>query len=153
MCCDSYLHLQSNLPRRSVWLKDFNKFLFLKNVGHCFKILQVIKALFFAGKPFKFLGLYVIVKGIISSLLLVFVCLKTSTGISLAFNKLYSISDLRYFYSSNVFLSFFNHFLFIFSFSIVIHILLARENGIFAKQCCECFDVNGTYCFEYVGLL
>ena len=54
---------------------------------------------------FGLLGLYVIVKRIISSLLVVFGCLKTSRGISLALNMPASISDLGYFCSSNVFFS------------------------------------------------
>ena len=35
----------------------------------------------------------------------------------------------------------------------MVHPLLARENGIFVKQCREWFDVNGTYRFESVALL
>ena len=32
----------------------------------------------------------------------------------------------------------------------MVHILLARENGVFHKQCRGWFDVNGTYRFESV---
>ena len=93
-------------------------------------------------------------KGIISSVLAVFGCLESSRGVSLALNMLASISDLGYFCSSNVFfLSSLKRFSFTFSFSTMVHILLARENGIFVKQCRGWFDVNGTYRFESVGLL
>ena len=51
------------------------------------------------------------------------------------------------------FFSCLKRFSFTFTFSTMAHILLARENGIFIKQCRGCFDVNGTYCFESVGLL
>ena len=46
---------------------------------------------------FGLLGLYVIVKGIISSFLAVFGCRKISRGISVALNMLASISDLGIF--------------------------------------------------------
>ena len=51
---------------------------------------------FIIGKMFGLLGLYVMVKGIISSFLAVFGCLKISRGISLALNMLASVSDLGY---------------------------------------------------------
>ena len=54
---------------------------------------------------FELMGLYVTMKGIISSFLAVFGCLKISRGISLALNMLASISDLGSLCSSNVFLS------------------------------------------------
>ena len=117
------------LPQR------FNKFFPLKNIKHCFRILKAIKAFFFIiRKTFGLLGLYVIVKGIISSLLVVFGCIKTSRGISLALNFLASISDLNYFCSSNVSSSSLKRFSLIFSFLIMTHILLARKSGIFFKQ-------------------
>ena len=84
-------------------------------------------------------------KGIISSFFAAFGCLKISRGISLALNMLASISDLGYFCSSNVFFfSSLKGFSFTFSFSTMIHILLAKENGIFIEQCRGWFDVNGT---------
>ena len=52
---------------------------------------------------FGLFGLYVVVKGIISSFSVVFGCLKISRGISLAFNMPASINKLGYFCSSNVF--------------------------------------------------
>ena len=54
-------------------------------------------------KTFGLLGLYVIVKGIISSFLAVFGCLRISRGSSLALNMLASISNLGCFCSRNVF--------------------------------------------------
>ena len=60
---------------------------------------------------FGLLGLYVVVKGIISSFLLAFDCLKIPRGFSLAFNVLASINDLGYFCSSNIFLAFSSVFL------------------------------------------
>ena len=83
----------------------------------------------------------------------VFGWLKISRGISLALNMLASISDLGYFCSSNVFFSYLKFFSFRFLFSVMVHIHLARENGIFVKQCCGWFDVNETCRFECVGLL
>ena len=35
----------------------------------------------------------------------------------------------------------------------MVYIVLARENGIFVKQCCGWFDVNGKYRFESVSFL
>ena len=61
---------------------------------------------------FGLLGLYVVVKGTISSFSVVFGCLKISRGISLAFNKLASVTNLGYFCSSNVFFQFFKEFFF-----------------------------------------
>ena len=83
---------------------------------------------------FGLLRLYVIVKGIIFSFLVVFGCIKTSRGISLALNILASIRDLNYFCSSIVFSSSLKGFSFTFSFLTMTHILLARKNGIFFKQ-------------------
>ena len=94
-----------------------------------------------------------LVKGTISLFSIVFGYLKDSGSISLALNMLASITDLGHFCSSNVFFSSLRHFSFIFLFSTMVHILLARENGISVKQCCMWFDVNGTYRFESVGLL
>ena len=91
-------------------------------------------------------------KGIMSSLMAVFGWLKISRGISLALNMLASISDLGYFCSSNVFFSSLKRFSFTFSFPAMVHILLARENSIFVKQCRGWFDVNPTHHFESVGL-
>ena len=56
------------------------------------------------------MGLYVIVKGIASSFLAVYDCLKISGDISLALNKLVSVSDLGFFRFSNVFFQFFKAF-------------------------------------------
>ena len=106
----------------------------------------------YVGKMFGFLGLYVVAKEIISSFSVVFGCLKISWGISLAFNILASINNLEYLYSSNGFFSSLKHFSFTFSFSTMVHILLARENCISVKQCCGWFDINGTYRFESFGL-
>ena len=102
---------------------------------------------------FLWLGFYVKEKIIIFSFLTGFGCLKISRDIFVVFNMLASISDLEYFYSSNVFFSSLKRFSFTFSFSAVVHILLVRENGIFVKQCHGWFDVNGTYCLEFVNLL
>ena len=62
------------------------------------------------GKIFGLLGLYVVVKGLISSFLINFGCLEISRGISLATNMLAFISNLEYFYSVNVFPVFHLHF-------------------------------------------
>ena len=85
-------------------------------------------------------------KGIISSFFAAFGCLKISRGISLALNMLASISDLGCFCSGNFFFFFssLKGFSFTFSFSTMIHILLAKENGIFIEQCRGWFEVNGT---------
>ena len=64
-----------------------------------------------------------------------------------------SISEFGYFRSSNVFFSSLKRFSFTFSFSTMVHILLAKENGIFVKQCRGWFDLNGTCRFQYAGLL
>ena len=61
------------------------------------------KLCFIIRKTFGLLGLYVIVKGIISSFFAVFSCLKISGDISLALNMLASLSESGYFCSSNVF--------------------------------------------------
>ena len=55
----------------------------------------------------------------------------------LALNVLTSISDLGIFVLAMLLamLSSIKRFSFIFSFSTMVHILLARENGIFVKQC------------------
>ena len=116
------------------------------------KYSKLSKLCFTIGKTFGLLELYVIVKIIISSLLVVFGCLRILTGISLALNVLASISNFGYFCSSNFFFSSLKRLSFTFPFSATVHIFLARENGIFVKQCREWFDVNGTYCFESVGL-
>ena len=52
----------------------------------------------------------------------------------------WGIFVLAMFFSSS-----FKRFSFTFSFSTMGHILLARENGIFVKQCREWFDVHETY--------
>ena len=95
----------------------------------------LLKLCFIIGKMLGLLGLYVVVKGIISSFLVVFGCLKTSRGISLAFNILVSVCDLGYFCCSNVFFNSLKRFSFTFSFSTMVHIILVKENGIFDKQC------------------
>ena len=92
-------------------------------------------------------------KRMISSFLEVFGFLKISRDTSLALNMLASISDLGYFCSSNVFFSYLKFFSFRFLFSVMVHIHLGRENGIFVKQCRGWFDVNETCRFECVGLL
>ena len=51
-----------------------------------------------------------------------------------------SIRDLGY-------LSSLKQFFFTFSFSTMVHILLARESGIFVKKFSGWFDVNGAYRF------
>ena len=58
-----------------------------------------------------------------------------------------SVRDLGYFCSSNVFLSSLKRFSFTFSFSTMVHILLARENDRVVKCCRGWFDVNGAYRF------
>ena len=57
---------------------------------------KLLKFCFIIGKVFGFLGLYVVVKGIIC-FLVAFGCLEVSKSVSLAFNILASINDLRYF--------------------------------------------------------
>ena len=84
------------------------------------------------------LGLYVIVKGIASSFLAIYGCLRISRDISLALTKLVSVSDLGFFHFSNVSFSSLKGF----SFSTMVHILIASENSIFVKQCQRWFDVN-----------
>ena len=74
-------------------------------------------------------------------------------GISLADNMLGSISDLGYFCSRNSFFNSLKRFSFTFSFSTMVHILLARENGIFVTECGGWFDLKEIYHFESVGLL
>ena len=103
MWCDSNLDLQSNLPRLGARLINLTSFFLWKNVAHCFRILKVTKALLYYKKNLGLLGLYVIVKGIISSFFAVFSCLKISGDISLALNMLASLSESGYFCSSNVF--------------------------------------------------
>ena len=61
---------------------------------------------------FGLLGLYVIMKGIISSLLVVFGCLKTSRGIYLALNLLASINNIGYFCSGGAFFCYLKRFFF-----------------------------------------
>ena len=111
----------------------FDQFLPLKNVEH---VEMVSKLCFIIGKTFGLLRLYVKVKRIISSFLAIFGCLKISRGISLALNMVASISDLGYFCSSNVLFSSLECFSFTFSFLTMVHVLLARENDIFVKECC-----------------
>ena len=142
--CDSNLDLQSNLPRLAASLMDLTSFFLWKMLD------IVLEYCFIIGKTLGLLGLHVTVKGIITSYLVVFGCLKNSRGISLSLNMLASVSSLWYFCSSNVFICV---IVFIFSFSTMVPILLVRENGIFLKQCRGWFDVNGTYRFESVGLL
>ena len=103
LCYDSVLDLQSNLPRLAAWLIDFTSFFLWKMVDIVLQHWKLSKLCFIIGKTFILLGLYVIVKGIISSVLAVFGCLESSRGVSLALNMLASISDLGYFCSSNVF--------------------------------------------------
>ena len=73
------------------------------------------------------MGFYVKVKGIISSFLAVFGCLKISRGISLALNMPAFISDLGYFCSSNVLFSSLKRFSFTFSFSTMAHTLFCKK--------------------------
>ena len=100
---DSSLGLQSDLPRRGSWLIELTSLFFWK----FWKFLKLFK-----WKTFALLGLYVVLKGIVSSFLVVFGCLKTSRGIFLAFSVLACMSDLWYFCSSNVFFQLFKAFFF-----------------------------------------
>ena len=104
------LDLQSNLPRLGAWLIDLTSFFRWRMWDIVLEYWKLSKLCFIIGKTFGLLGLYVKVKGIISSFLAVFGCLKISRGISLALNMLASISDLGYFCSSNVFFSSLKHF-------------------------------------------
>ena len=112
------------------------------NNYHCFGTLGITKACFIIGnkacfiirKTFGLPGLYIVVKGTISSFLVVFGCLKTSRSICLAFSMLASISDFGLFVLSILFFSSLNSFCLTFSFSTMIHILFPRENGLFVKQ-------------------
>ena len=153
LCCDSNLHIQNNLPRLGTWLIDLTSFFLSQMLDNVLEHWKLSKLYFIIEKTFGLLELYVIVKGITSSFLAVFGCLKISRGISLALNKLVCISDLGYFCSSNAFFNSLKHFSFTFSFSTMAYILLAIENGISVKKCHGCFDVNVTYRFESVGLL
>ena len=74
-------------------------------LGIVLEYWKLSKLYFITEKMFELMGLYVTMKGIISSFLAVFGCLKISRGISLALNMLASISDLGSLCSSNVFLS------------------------------------------------
>ena len=152
LCCDSNLDLQSNLPRLSACLIDLTNFFLWKILDIVLEYWKLSKPCFIIGRTFGLLELYVM-KGKISSFLAAFVCLKISRGISLALNMLASIRNFGYFCSSNVIFSSLKRFSFTFSFSTMIHILLAKENGIFVKQYRGWFDVNGTYRVEYVSLL
>ena len=148
LCCDSNLDLQSNIPRLGVYLIDLTSFFLWKMLNIVLEYWKLSKLCCVIGKTFGLLGLYVILKVIISSLLVFFGCLKTSRCIFLALNMLAFISDLWYFCSRNVvFFSSLTRFYFTFSFSEMVHILLARENDIFIKQCRGCLDVNAAYCF------
>ena len=105
------------------------------------------------GKKFGLLGSYVVVKGIISSFLVVFGYLETSKGISWGFNMLASISEMGYFYSSNVFFSSsLKCFCFTFSSPAVVQTRLVRENVVFIKQCHGWFSHHQTYCFDLLEI-
>ena len=80
-------------------------------------------------------GLLDCMKGITSPCFAVFGCVKTLRGISLAFNVLASVSDLRYFCSSIAFFSSLKRFSLTVSFSTKVHILLERESGILVEHC------------------
>ena len=101
-CCGLNLDLQSNLPRLGAWLIDLISLFLWKMLGIVLEYWKLSKLCCVIGKTFGLLGLYVILKVIISSLLIFFGCLKTSRGIFLALNMLASISDLGYFCSRNV---------------------------------------------------
>ena len=147
MCCDSNLDPQSNLPYLGAWLIDLISFFLWKMMNIVLEYWKLLKLCFIIEKTFGLLGLYVIVKGIASWFLEIYGCLRISRDISLALNKLVSVSDLGFFHFSNVFFSSLKSF----SFSTMVHILIASENGIFVKQCQRWFDVNGTYRFKSVG--
>ena len=110
MCCDSNLDLQSNLPYLGAWLIDLISFFLWKMMDIVLEYWKLLKLCFIIEKTFGLLGLYVIVKGIASSFLAVYGCLKISGDISLALNKLVSVSDLGFFRFSNVFFQFFKAF-------------------------------------------
>ena len=61
--------------------------------------------------------------------------------------------QLRVFLFQECFCRSLKRFSLTFSFLTMEHILLARENGVFVKECHGWFNVNRTYSFESVGLL
>ena len=102
--------------------------------------LKLSKVCFIIGETFGSLGLYVIVKGIISSFIEGFGYRKISSGISLALIWLSSISNFGIFVLAMFSFSSLKHFSFPFPFSTMVHFLLARGNGIFIKQSHGWFD-------------
>ena len=101
LSCESNLDLQSNIPRLGTSLMDLTSIFLLKMLEIVLEYEKLSKLCFIIRKTFGLLGSYVIVKGVIFSLLLVFGFLKTSRVISLALNILAFISALGYFRSSN----------------------------------------------------
>ena len=103
LCCESNLDLQSNIniPRLGASLMDLTSIFLLKMLEIVLEYEKLSKLCFIIRKTFGLLASYVIVKGVILSLLLVFGFLKTSRVISLALNILAFISALGYFCSSN----------------------------------------------------
>ena len=101
LCCKSNLDLQNNIPRLGGSLMDLTSIFLLKMLEIVLEYEKLSKLCFIIRKTFGLLGSYVIVKGVIFSLLLVFGFLKTSRVISLALNILAFISALGYFCSSN----------------------------------------------------
>ena len=101
LCCESHLDLQSNIPRLGASLMDLTSIFLLKMLEIVLEYEKLSKLCFIIRKTFGLLGSYVVVKGVIFSLLLVFGFLKTSRVISLALNILAFISALGYFCSSN----------------------------------------------------
>ena len=87
----------------------FDKFLPPRNIRYGFRILKVIKALFYYRKNVWIVGIICNSKGIVFE---DFGCLKISRGISLALNVLASISDLGYFCSNVFFFQFIKAVLF-----------------------------------------
>ena len=85
-------NLQLNLPRSGAWLIDLIRFFLWKTLDIILEYWKLSKLYFIIEETSGLLGLYVTVKGIISSFLVVFACLKISRGISLALNMIASTS-------------------------------------------------------------
>ena len=109
-------------PSKVMCLIELVSFFFWKMFDIVIEYWKLLKLCSIIEKEFGLLGLYVVVKEIISSFLVIFCCCKTSRSISLAFNMLASVRDFGYFcYSNDFFFSFLMSFYFTFSFSTIVH--------------------------------
>ena len=97
LCCGSNLDLQGNLPRLGAWLISLTNFFLCKMLEIFLEYWKLSKLCFIIEKTLGLLRLYVKVKRIISSFLVVFCYLKSSRGISLALKMLAPITRLRVF--------------------------------------------------------